>query len=136
MATEIIVRIVPGGMMASNQIEADKLDQFRGREMMVKISQPRNIRFHRLYFALLGVSRDMADTDLNSEQWRAYLTCGSGYCNFVTDNEGGVVAVPKSIAFANMSEDEFERLYNDTVSFVCQKFVLDESQLTQIVNFL
>ena len=55
-----MVRIVPGGMMASNAIEAEKLEQFRGREMMVKISQPRNLAFHRKFFSLLGTARSMA----------------------------------------------------------------------------
>ncbi|GAG65838.1 unnamed protein product, partial [marine sediment metagenome] len=88
VSTDIIVRIVPGGMMASNAIESEKLEQFRGREMMVKISQPRNLAFHRKFFALLGTARDMADTQYNAEQFRAYCVVGSGYAEYITDAEG------------------------------------------------
>ena len=122
--------------MAVNQIEADKLDQFRGREMQVKISQPRNIRFHRKFFAQLGEARDMADTEYNAEQFRAYVTVGAGYAEFITDSEGGVVAIPKSISFASMDESQFERLYQDTLTFICKTWVLDENQLNQIVEFM
>jgi len=104
--------------------------------MMVTIKQPRNIRFHRKFFALLSVARDMADTEYNAEQFRAYVTAGAGYCEFITDKEGGVVAVPKSISFASMDDDEFERLYSDVLTFICQTWVLDESQINQIVEFM
>ena len=136
MSTDIIVRAVPGGLMASNAIEAEKLEQFRGREMMVKISQPRNLAFHRKFFALLGTGRSMADTEYNSEQFRAYVVVGAGYCEFITDQEGGTVAIPKSISFASMTDDEFERLYQDALTFICRTWVLDESQLNQIVDFM
>lgn len=136
MSTDIIVKAVPGGLMAVNAIEAEKLEQFRGKEFKATISIPRNLDFHRKYFALLGVARDMADTELNAEQFRAYVTCGAGYCDFITDREGGVVAVPKSISFASMDDSAFERLYNDTVSFICQTWVMDENQLRQIAEFM
>lgn len=136
MPTEIIVRAVPGGLRAVNETEAEKLLQFRGKELMVKISQPRNLQFLKKYFALLGVAREWADTEYNAEQFRAYVTVGAGYAEFITDSEGGVVAVPKSISFAAMDESEFERLYQDTLSFVCKTWVLDQQQLDEIVNFL
>ena len=136
MPTDIYCRVMHGGLVTVNQVEADKLSQFLGKEVKVSISQPRNIRFHKKYFALLAVGRDMADTNYNSEQFRAYVTVGAGYCEFLTDKEGGVVAIPKSISFAAMSEDEFERLYQDTVSFICQNWVLDENDLNAMVNFL
>ena len=136
MSTDIYCRVMHGGLQAANQVEADKLSQFLGKEVKVSISQPRNIRFHKKYFALLGAGRDMADTNYNAEQFRAYVTVGAGYCEFLTDKEGGVVAIPKSISFAAMSEDEFERLYQDTISFICQNWVLDENDLNAMVNFL
>ena len=136
MPTDIICRAVPGGLMAVNGVEAEKLEQFRGKDVMVKISQPRNIQFHRKYFALLGTARDLADTEYNAEQFRAYVTVGAGYCEFITDSDGGVVAIPKSVSFAAMSEDEFERLYQDTLNFICQTWVLNENDINAILNFI
>jgi hypothetical protein len=46
MATDVICKVVPGGLMASNAIESEKLDQFRGKEMQVRITIPRNLAFH------------------------------------------------------------------------------------------
>ena len=122
--------------MAVNAIESAKLEPLRGKEYAVKISQPRNLKFHRRYFALLGVGLDMADTEYNAEQFRAYCTVGAGYCDFITDKDGGVVAIPKSISFAAMDDTEFERLYQDTLSFICSTWALDSQQIDEIVRFL
>ena len=135
MATDVIMRVVPGGAMAANAIEADKLEQFRGQEIMVRISRPRNLEFHRKYFALLGTARGMADQEYTAEQFRALCVAGAGYGEFI-DSDKGMVFVPRSISFAAMSGDEFERLYQDTITFICKKWVLDEQQLNAIVDFL
>lgn len=135
MSTDIIVKVVPGGLMAANAIEAEKLEPLRGRQVAATLRQPRNIRFHRKYFALLGVGRDMADTELNAEQFRAYVTAGAGYCDFIEGKEG-MVAVPRSISFAAMDEAEFARLYSDTLDFICRTWALDAGQVDQIVRFM
>ena len=56
MSTSVIMQVFPGGLRAVNDIEADKLDQFMGQELAIVITRPRNIRFHRKYFALLGTA--------------------------------------------------------------------------------
>ena len=136
MTTEIIMKGVPGGMIAANGIEADKLEQFRNQEVMVKISRPRNLAFHRKFMAMLGTALDMADTEHNFEQFRAMVTAGAGYCDFTTNNRGDLVAVPKSIKFASMDDTEFERLYKDALTYICREFVIDQEQINRIVDFM
>jgi hypothetical protein len=74
--------------------------------------------------------------ELNAEQFRAYVTVGAGYCDFIEDPEGRTVAIPKSVSFAKMSDDEFERLYNDTLTFICKQWAMDQDQINQIVEFM
>lgn len=136
MPTDVICRVAPGGLMAVNAGEAEKLAELVGREVMAKISQPRNIAFHRKFFALLAAARMMADTEYNAEQFRAYVTVGCGYCDFIKHPEGRTVAIPKSISFGSMDETEFERLYQDALTFICKTWVLDEQQLDEIVRFM
>lgn len=135
MATEVICNVVPGGLMAVNAIEAEQLEQLRGLQTKVTITRPRNLAFHRKFFALLGVAYDMADTDLNKKQFRAHVTVGAGYCDF-SESGGRLVAIPKSISFASMDDTEFERLYQDALTFICKTWVLDEEQLNRIVDFM
>jgi len=136
MTTDVLVQVVNGGLRAVNGVEADKLNQLRGREVMAKISQPRNIRFHRKFFALLGSALDMADTDMNAEQFRAFCIAGAGYCDFIPGHDGKLVAIPKSISFAKMDETEFDRLYQDVLTFIVKYWSLDEQQLSRLVDFM
>jgi len=136
MTTDVIVQVVPGGLRAVNGIESEKLDSLRGREVMAKLAQPRNIRFHRKFFALLGVARDMANTDFNEEQFRAFCIAGAGHCDFIPGHDGKLVAIPKSISFANMDETEFNRVYQNVLTFIVQYWKLNEQQLTRIVDFM
>ena len=136
MSTDVLMRVMPGGLVAVNPVEAEKLEPLLGQELMASLKAPRNIRFHRKYWALLGVALDMADTDWNLEQFRAFVTVGAGYCEFLMDSEGAALAIPRSISFAAMDETEFERLYQDTLTFICRKWVLDAEQIDKLVGFM
>jgi len=122
--------------MAVNQAESDKLDDLQGRNLMATLTAARNIAFHNKYFALIGASFPMADTDLTIKQFRAECTIGAGFCDWFTTDDGILVAIPKSISFAAMDQTEFERLYKDTISFICQRWILNRDMLNQIVDFL
>jgi len=135
VGTNVLVQVVPGGLRAVNGVESDKLDTLRGKEVMAELSQPRNILFHRKYFALLGVAQDMVDDDLTAKQFRALCTVGAGHCDFVQGDDG-LIAIPKSISFAAMDDTEFERLYQDTLTYICKKWVLDADQINRIVDFM
>ena len=134
MSTDLICQVFPGGLRAVNPLEADKLDGLIGREVMASIKQPRNIKFHKKYFALIGTARSMIDDEYTMEQFRALCIAGAGYCDFVQGDKG-LVAVPLSMSFAAMDETEFNRLYQDTLTFICQRWELDQSQLSQLVEF-
>lgn len=136
MATDVVVCVVPGGLMAANAVEAEKLEQFRGKEMMVRISVPRNLAFHKKFMALIGVAFDMADHALDREAFRAYVTAGAGWCHWIAGADGNLVAVPKSVSFAAMDESEFQRLYSDVAGFICRTWVVDEEQLYRVLDFL
>ena len=90
--------------------------------MLAKISQPRNLQFHKLFFAMLSVALDMADVQATPEQWRAMVTCGAGWCDFVAGKDG-LIAVPKSISFGALDETEFRRLYDDVIKFICANYL-------------
>jgi hypothetical protein len=106
-----------------------------GQEVSVKINRPRNLRFHKKYFALLGTALAMIDEDYTPEQFRAVCTAGCGYGEFIGSDKG-MIFVPKSISFAAMDDTIFERLYQDTITFICKKWVVDGTQLNEIVNFM
>jgi hypothetical protein len=125
----------PGGLRAVNHVEAESLDQFVGKEVLVSIRIPRNLKFHRKFMSLLKTALSMADTDFNFNQFRAAVTVGAGYCTF-SESRGQVVAIPKSISFASMDDSEFERLYQDAITFICDQWVVDENTLNQVLEYM
>jgi hypothetical protein len=135
MATEIIMRGVPGGFIPCDPFQADQVEQFRGKEVMVKISVPRNLKFHKKFFALLGAARECSDTEFNAEQFRAYVICGSGWCDFIPGPDGVLIAFAKSISFAKMDDGEFERLYKGVLDFVFLNMAVSESDINRLLEF-
>lgn len=113
---------MPGGVRAANEAEAAKLEALKGREVICSIRQPRNLKFHRRFFAMLHAGLEMADTELGMEQWRALVTVGAGWCDFI-EGKTGTIAIPRSISFARMDETEFTRLYDDCIRFICANYL-------------
>jgi hypothetical protein len=134
------MRVVPGGLMCLNGAEASLLENMTGQEVEARIYKPVNPKFRRKYFALLKTAFDMADFRINDqpgniEQFRHHVTVGAGYCDFFKYGDK-LVAVPRSIKWARMDDAEFGNLYQDSLSFICATYVLDENQLNQIVQFM
>lgn len=81
------------------------------------IVKPRNIHFHRKFFALINTAWDYL-TECQEriygtkEAFRKTLTVAAGYYEPVMDmEEQRFVKAPLSIAFSSMTEDEFSELY-------------------------
>ena len=135
MPVNVLVRVVPGGLRCANSAEASLLDHLVGQEVEARIYKAVNPAFRRKYFALLKTAFDMADFEGNIEQFRHYVTVGSGYCDFHQYGDK-IVAVPKSIAFASMDDAEFEKLFSDSLDFICSTYVIDQEQIERIVQFM
>jgi len=129
------MRGAPGGLIAANAIEAETLRQFMGKEVMVTISVPRNLAFHRKYMALIGTAFDLIETEYTKEAFRGICTVGAGYCTF-TEKDGRLIAIPKSVSFASMDDSEFERLYSDTITYILKEWPLADAELNRIIDFV
>ena len=137
--TGIIMRRTVQGLSPVDQGAWELLTGERiklGDDVLCKITRPRNLQFHRKFFAMINETFDMQDQFETKEQWRAVVTAGAGYCDFIKGRDDVLVAIPKSIAFHSMGEAEFERLYQDALTFICAKYVHDEpDRLATILEF-
>lgn len=136
MAVEAVVRILPGGARCVDAAQASRLEDLVGQVVRATFTRSRNLDFHRKFFALLEVTRPMADATYNREQWRAIVIAGAGYCDFVPGPDGRLVAVPRSISFANMDDVEFGRLYSDALDFICSQVQDTRDNIEQLVEFM
>lgn len=104
---------------------------------------PRSPKFHRLFFAMLGNLFDQQEQFADVEQLRAWLTVGAGYCDFVPGPKGRMVALPKSIAWVSMDDNEFRDLVIEVWQFLrtehAQRFLwphLDPTETDAMVEQL
>lgn len=94
---------------------------------------PRNSRFHRKFFVLLSVGFEAWEPERtrktykglpvakNFEQFREDVTILAGFYEQTFDIRGRMRLKAKSISFANMEEDEFERVYSAVADVLLQK---------------
>lgn len=105
--------------------------------------KPRSPKFHRLFFAFLGELMDRQEQFDDINALRAWLTVGAGYATFVPGPTGRMVALPKSIAWHRMDDNEFRELVLAVWDFLrtehAQRFLwphLDDGKAVEQVETL
>lgn len=98
-----------------------------GKTYKCEFSSPRNIRFHRRYFALLDVLFNIFDPEpvshkgevaiKNRERFRKDIAIATGHYELVVSIKGECKAEAKSISFASMDETKFSELYSRTIDY-------------------
>jgi hypothetical protein len=126
-----LVKRPNGSFMPAYPLDAEKAKRFvTGEIVQAKVTKPRNPKFHRKFFALLNVGFDYWTPEAeykgrvvekNMDRFREEVTILAGYYDVVASLGGSVRLKAKSIAFANMEEDEFERLYSAVINVILQK---------------
>ena len=88
----------------------------QGKEVLVKIRRARNVKHHRKLFALLNKVKD------NSDQWPSVdvlldeLKLATGLAEVrVNTLTKKAYAVPASISFASMAQDQFAAWYEQAI---------------------
>lgn len=97
-----------------DNIAAEELMAYpRERGLLVTIKTPRNPRQFRLAWALASVIADAIDWLHDRDDAMDWLKIKCRHVKYITDPKTGEVAIiPKSIAFASLSQDAFNRLFN------------------------
>lgn len=72
---------------------------------------------HRKHMALESALFDAQGVFENFEQFRHWLKVGAGLCDYFP-GVSGMVAVPRSISFAEMEEDDFVQFDEDMKAFL------------------
>lgn len=99
------------------------------KEYQVEIKRPRNIKFHRKFFALINMVFENQERYKNSEKLREALIIEAGYYDEWFDLQGVQHIDAKSISFAKMNEDEFSELYNRVIDVIVEHFHFDKQEI-------
>lgn len=107
----------------------------RQRGYRITVSEARNIRLHRKYFALINTAWECIDESWrtkfndNIDCFRHSLTLLCGFTDPVFNPRTGEwTEVPRSISFERMSESEFRDLYDRTIRQLFITFLPEGSE--------
>jgi hypothetical protein len=68
---------------------------------------PRNQKLHGLHFALLAAVFDNQEQFADLDQLRMWLQVGAGHADFLPGPTGKMVAIPRSISFRAIDDQDF-----------------------------
>lgn len=145
--TEIEMVKTLGGWQPFTPADTERLERYKTGEIarFTKVVKPRHPKFHRKYFALLGVffeSWEPTKGKKDFEQFREWVLVQIGHHEIIGFPDGSVRLRAKSISYAAMpDEDEFNRLvYSPTIDLAL-KFLTTytradlEQQVDRIMEF-
>lgn len=100
-----------------------------GEEVTAKKS--RNVEFHRKFFSLLRLGFDNQDKYDNFEIYRQIQVIRAGFVHWTTDKDGNPYALPKSLSFENMGQEEIESLYDSVLDLISKDMKTDKGDIEE-----
>lgn len=121
--------LVPDGDAAREMLASIPI----GLTVAADISRPRNVRFLRLYWALVSTIADSIGAQ--RETISDVLKIRTGHVR-VIKTKGGMLELPASISFAKMKEPEFKQFFDRCCMFICEEWLphLKASELKQQIE--
>lgn len=89
-----------------------------GEMAEIKTRKARSGPFHRRHMKLETVVFEAQEKFENFEAFRAWIKVGSGHVEWFPGPKGGVIPVPKSIAYSEIEEDEMREFHDNAVAFL------------------
>lgn len=143
MAELLMIRQPGGALHPATDEDADALRKIKsGAAVRVEVRQIRNYKFLQKFFTLCKYAFDIWTETVEPQEYKGQpvkpsfdrfrkdLIILGGRFDAVYNARGEVRVEAKSISFANMAEDEFEKLYSDTIDVILQK-ILNGTSLTE-----
>lgn len=124
------------GLFPVNQMASEDLAAISKDEVLVTVRSPRNIKQHRKGWALAQKLAESCDWLHDREDAMDYLKIKARHVRYIKEPSGNVQIIPRSIAFASLSQSAFNRVFNRMVYVVCSEIIpgLKESDLRREIE--
>ena len=130
-----LVKTLSGYFKAAYDSDYEYLKKFKaGEEYFFEVKRERNIKFHRKFFALIKLVFENQDHYTNMDDLRKDLLVCSGYKTERYSIYGEIIVEAKSISFAKMTQDEFDKMYSYVVKEICKHFNFGEQDIIDNVE--
>ena len=105
-------------------------------EYEVSVKRPRNIKFHRLFFALLNIGHQNTSLELPFEAYRKYVVMKAGFYNVYNTGKGQFFEA-QSISFGAMDEDQFKEVYSRVLDVIIEDISAGKEEIErELINFM
>lgn len=131
----VLIKQFDNSLKPAYDSDLEKLKKIKpGKPVKCKITQPRNIKFHRKFFALINLVYQNQEHYINVDHLRHDLIIASGYYTKRITMYGEEVTEAKSISFAKMSELEFSELYSAMLNSIEKYFHFDKEDVKREIE--
>lgn len=103
-----------------------------GKPLKAEVKQPRNPRFHRLYFALCH--RIANGIGSEAEAVSSVFKFATNHVDVIKTKSYGDVKVPKSISFAKLDETSFREFFNRCLVVAFEEWGLDGGAFADLLD--
>lgn len=96
-----------------------------GEVVSIEVKRPRNIKHHRMFWALMGLVHDNIDQERypTVEDLVAAIKIAAGLRTRIELPNGDIGFIPGSIAFHKMDQDEFSKFYDRVCDLIAKHFL-------------
>jgi len=102
----IIMRRRGSFLAPEGPCDGEAIERFpAGKLLKVRVTQPRSLPQHRLYFVLLDKIAENLDQAIDGDDLHEWVKLKLGYVRLVRQRSGDIVEVPRSIAFDKMPQE-------------------------------
>lgn len=126
-----------GSLIPTFDSDYEKLKKIApGDSVECTVKRPRNVQFHRKFFALINMVYQNQPEDKTIENFdylRKYLTKRSGHYEAI-ETPTGTIYEAKSISFASMDDYEFSKLYSDMIDTIVKIYKWEKSDILENVQ--
>jgi len=106
------------------------------QEYEVEVKHPRNIGFHRKFFALVNIGWENTSLNMPFETYRRYVTMKAGYFKTYQTNKGTYYEA-ESISFASMDQVTFEEVYSRVLDIIIADLGVTKEEIEEtLINFI
>ncbi len=138
--SDLVLMKAPGGyLVPCDEQSRETIAKWKlGQGVNAKVTKARDITRHRKFFAMLNLGFDAWEPPLpevhadgyrgmpitkNFDRFRMEVLILAGFYTPVYSMKGEIRLEAKSMAFANMDQDEFERVYSAVADVLLQKIL-------------
>lgn len=136
MSEVIFMQRTLTGLKPTDRLSAEALERVPlGKDVRAEITRPRNLKYHRKFFALLKAIFPHQNIYPTMTLFRGAIEIALGFGETFKMPDGRTMMVPHSISFASMDQTEFEALFDRAVELITTRILpgLDRDDLNREV---